>query len=56
MTNLLTGTANKSEVPVVDVTEQMPKQYDSLTDWVAALVDSITTAYRIRVWVYVGWR
>lgn len=43
-TNLLTGTANKSEVPVVDVTEQMPKQYDSLTDWVAALVDSITTA------------
>ena len=44
MTNLLTGTANKSEVPVVDVTEQMPKQYDSLTDWVAALVDSITTA------------
>lgn len=44
MTNMLTGTANKSEVPVVDVTEQMPKQYDSLTDWVAALVNSITTA------------
>ena len=44
MANMLTGTANKSEVPVVDVTEQMPKRYDSLTAWVAALVDSFTTA------------
>lgn len=44
MTNMITGTANKAEIPVVDVTEQMPGEYESLTDWIGALVDSITTA------------
>lgn len=44
MTNMITGTANKAEIPVVDVTEQMPGKYESLTDWIGELVDSITTA------------
>lgn len=43
-TNMLTGTARKAEVPVVDVSEQMPKEYESLTDWISALVDGIATA------------
>lgn len=44
MTNMITGAANKAGIPVVDVTEQMPGEYESLTDWIGALMDSITTA------------
>jgi zinc/manganese transport system substrate-binding protein len=28
----------------VELTEQMPEQYDSLTDWMAALVDAFSQA------------
>ncbi|KAB8292731.1 metal ABC transporter solute-binding protein, Zn/Mn family [Bifidobacterium avesanii] len=37
-TNMVTGVAHKSDVPVIDVTEQMPEGYDTLTDWIGALV------------------
>ncbi|NMM99549.1 periplasmic solute-binding family protein [Bifidobacterium sp. DSM 109958] len=37
-TNMVTGVAHKSDVPVVDVTEQMPDGQSSLTDWITALV------------------
>lgn len=39
-TNLLTGTAQKSDVPVFDVTEQMPADQSSLTSWILSLVTS----------------
>ena len=41
-TNLLTGTAQKSDVPVFDVTEQMPADQSSLTSWILSLVTSLT--------------
>ena len=31
-------------IPIVELTEQMPEQYDSLTDWMAALVDAFSQA------------
>lgn len=37
-TNMITGVAHKSDVAVVDVTEQMPEDYATLTDWITALV------------------
>ncbi|PLS29451.1 metal ABC transporter solute-binding protein, Zn/Mn family [Bifidobacterium parmae] len=43
-TNMLIGTAGRSDVPVVDVSEQMPEKYDTLVDWIGALADSIFTA------------
>ena len=43
-TNMLIGTAGRSDVPVVDVSEQMPKKYDTLVDWIGALADEIFTA------------
>ncbi|NEG55688.1 metal ABC transporter solute-binding protein, Zn/Mn family [Bifidobacterium platyrrhinorum] len=43
-TNMLTGAAGRSDVPVVDVSEQMPKKYDTLVDWIGALADGIFTA------------
>ncbi len=39
-TNILTGTAGKSNVPVVDVTEQLPSEYKTLAEWITALVDN----------------
>ncbi len=42
-TNMLTGTANKSELPVFDVTEQMPSDQESLTAWISSLVEALTT-------------
>lgn len=44
-TNMLTGTANKSELPVFDVTEQMPSDQESLTAWIGSLVESLTTLF-----------
>jgi zinc/manganese transport system substrate-binding protein len=44
-TNMLTGTANKSELPVFDVTEQMPSDQESLTAWICSLVESLTTLF-----------
>ena len=41
-TNILTGTAHKSDVPVIDVTEQMPADQSSLTSWILSLVTSLT--------------
>lgn len=43
-TNMLTGTAGRSDVPVVDVSEQMPSKYDTLDDWIEALSKEIFTA------------
>ena len=43
-TNMLVGTAGRSDVPVVDISEQMPADYDTLVDWIGALSDSIFTA------------
>lgn len=40
-TNLITGTAGRSEVPVFDVSEQMPKDKTDLTDWIDSMVDAI---------------
>ena len=37
-------TAKSSNIPIVELTEQMPEQYDSLTDWMAALVDAFSQA------------
>ncbi len=41
-TNTLTGIAYKSDVPVLDVSEQMPSDYTSLTSWIRALIPSST--------------
>ena len=38
-TDTLTEAAKKADVPIVELTEQMPKQYDNLLDWMDALVD-----------------
>ncbi len=43
-TNMLTGTAGKSDVSVVDVSEQMPEAYETLHDWVSALMNSVIKA------------
>ncbi|WEV66601.1 MULTISPECIES: zinc ABC transporter substrate-binding protein [unclassified Bifidobacterium] len=43
-TNLLTGTAGRTEVPVVDVSEQMPQSETTLTGWITALTKSIDKA------------
>lgn len=43
-TNMLVGTAGRSDVPVVDISEQIPDGYDTLVDWIGALSDSIFTA------------
>lgn len=45
MTNMITGTAHKSDVPVVDITEQVPDGYEGLTDWLTALVAEFDKAY-----------
>ncbi len=41
--NMLTGTAHKSDVPVFDVSEQMPADSKDLTAWIASLVESLDT-------------
>ena len=43
-TNMITGVAHKSEVPVVDVTEQMPEGYATLGDWISALIETFDEA------------
>ena len=43
-TNMITGVAHKSDVPVVDVTEQMPEGYATLDDWISVLVESFDGA------------
>ena len=43
-TKQLTAAAGQGNVRVVELTEQMPKQYSTLTDWMTALVASFATA------------
>lgn len=40
-TNMLTGTAHKSDVAVIDVTEQMPTDCKSLTSWIMRLIATL---------------
>lgn len=44
VTNKLTDAAKKSNVPIVNLTEQMPKQYTNLLDWMDALTQDFTKA------------
>ncbi|MFC0266190.1 metal ABC transporter solute-binding protein, Zn/Mn family [Alloscardovia macacae] len=43
-TNMLTKTAGASDVPVVDVTEQIPSEYSTLAQWITAMIQDVTTA------------
>ena len=45
-TNQITDAAKKANVPIVELTEQMPKEYDNLLDWMSALVDSFSNAVK----------
>ncbi|WP_033509284.1 metal ABC transporter solute-binding protein, Zn/Mn family [Bifidobacterium pullorum] len=40
--NMITGTAGRANVPVFDVSEQMPEEFDDPTDWIASLVETIS--------------
>lgn len=44
-TNMITGTAGRAEVPVLDVSEQMPEDCADLTAWIASLVKSIDALF-----------
>lgn len=44
LTGKITDAAKSVEVPMVELTEQMPKQYDSLTAWMEGLVDAFSQA------------
>ena len=43
-TNMITGTAGKSDVSVVDASEQMPEAYETLLDWVSTLMNNVIKA------------
>ena len=43
-TNMITGAAGRADVPVVDVSEQMPKDTDTLNDWINQLINTIIDA------------
>ncbi len=40
----ITGAAKSANVPIVELTEQMPKEYTNLLDWMSALVDQFAKA------------
>lgn len=44
LTGKITDAAKSVEVPMVELTEQMPEQYDSLTAWMEGLVDDFSQA------------
>lgn len=44
LTGKITDAAKSVEVPMVELTEQMPEQYDSLTAWMESLVDAFSQA------------
>lgn len=44
-TNTLTGTAYKSDVPVLDISEQMPSDCKSLTSWISSLILSLNDMF-----------
>lgn len=43
-TNMITGTAGRSDVPVVDVSEQMPEDVTTLNAWINQLINTIIDA------------
>ncbi|TPF95393.1 metal ABC transporter solute-binding protein [Bifidobacterium sp. UTBIF-78] len=43
-TNMITGTAGRSDVPVVGVTEQMPSDVQTLDAWINQLINTIIDA------------
>ncbi|MCH9276227.1 metal ABC transporter solute-binding protein [Bifidobacterium amazonense] len=43
-TDQITGAAKSANVPIVELTEQMPAQYDNLLDWMDALVGQFADA------------
>ncbi|MBM6699183.1 zinc ABC transporter substrate-binding protein [Bifidobacterium pullorum subsp. saeculare] len=45
-TDYLTSAAKAADVPIVDLTEQMPKQYTDLLDWMTTLVGDFADAVR----------
>ena len=45
-TDQITGSAKDANVPVVELTEQMPAEYDNLLDWMDALVDQFSAAVK----------
>lgn len=42
LTGKITNAAKSANVPMVNLTEQMPEQYDSLTAWMEGLVDAFS--------------
>ncbi|MCH4159929.1 metal ABC transporter solute-binding protein, Zn/Mn family [Bifidobacterium sp.] len=44
VTDQITSAAKKNNVPIVNLTEQMPKQYTDLLDWMNALVTSFANS------------
>lgn len=44
LTGKITNAAKSANVPMVNLTEQMPEQYDSLTAWMESLVDAFSKA------------
>lgn len=44
LTGKITNAAKSANVPMVNLTEQMPEQYDSLTAWMEGLVDAFLKA------------
>lgn len=44
LTGQIVAAAESAKTPVVELTEQMPDEYDSLTDWMGALVDEFGKA------------
>lgn len=42
LTGKITNAAKSTNVPMVELTEQMPEQYDSLTAWMESLVDAFS--------------
>ncbi|KAA8822032.1 metal ABC transporter solute-binding protein, Zn/Mn family [Bifidobacterium vespertilionis] len=45
-TDQITNAAKSANVPIVELTEQMPSQYDDLLDWMDALVDQFAAAVK----------
>ncbi|KFI82396.1 metal ABC transporter solute-binding protein, Zn/Mn family [Bifidobacterium psychraerophilum] len=46
VTNQITSAAKKNNVPIVNLTEQMPKQYTDLLDWMNALVSDFAKSIK----------
>ena len=40
-TNIITGTARKSDLPVIDISEQMPNDYKDLIEWTTHLITTL---------------